>query len=412
MTGARGLAIVLFAAACAPIAAACGVSEGGLGAAAVDAAGTGIGGDAGFQQDGGPGTPDDGASGLDAIPPGQGAAQGDAPQDDAAQPGATLGEGGPAEAGLDGGQVGDAASGVDGSPDTGGGGGGGQADASPDAGTTCDFSGTWGSRLVIDVGWSPQGITGIVLASGSGTITQWLLSTRNLSGNTSTESALVCGIDLPDFDGTAIAGGEVYGVRFPSSLFDNNYIPPFAVHGTFGGSSPGSTYDTTPSAVLLGLTLSSPTTAVWPATITTEVDMDKDGKPGVTANTLQGGGYTHPPVDIFETNRADQLYLAIRQVTALTATATDCDHLSGTVSIPTISDSSNGTSKAAIDSHVIGCRIAGTATDAGTGTDCTSSQASFVDNTQPVFSPKGGSSFTSLRMPSGSTCAAVRMALQ
>jgi len=280
--------------------------------------------------------------------------------------------------------------------------GGSSYGAADSASGTCDFSGTWGSRLVIDVAWSPQGITGIVLAPGSGTITQWLLSTRTLSGNASTETVVVCGIDLPDFDGTAIAGGEVYGIRFPDSLFDNGYIPAFAVHGAFGGSRPGSTYDTTASAVLLGLTLSKPTTGAWPATVATEVDMDRDGNPGVTANALQGGGYTYPPVDIFETSRADELYLAIRQVTELTATATNCDHLSGTVSIPTISDSSNGTSKAGIDSHVIGCRIAGTTTN------CSSSQASFVDNTQPVFTPSGGSSFTSLRMPSGSTCATVR----
>jgi hypothetical protein len=220
-----------------------------------------------------------------------------------------------------------------------------------------------------------------------------------------TESAVACGISLPDFEGTAIGGGETYGIRFPNSLFDNGYVPAFAIHGSFSGTSPGSTYNTAAAAVLLGLTLTNPTTASWPATITTEVDMDQDGKPGVTASTLNGSGYSYVPVDIFKMNRADEVYLAIRQVTQLSATATDCDHLTGTVSIPTISDSSNGTSKPAIDSHVIGCRISGTTTD------CNSTQASFVDNTQPVFTPSGGSSFTSVRMPSGSTCATVRQTL-
>jgi hypothetical protein len=279
----------------------------------------------------------------------------------------------------------------------------GVADSTPGA---CDFSGTWGSRLVVNVSWTPQGLTGIILSPGSGTITQWLLSTRTLNGNTPDESAVVCGIDLPDFDGTAIAGGEVYGIRFPNALFDGSHIPAFAIHGTFSGSSPGSTYNTSAAAVLLGLTLGNPTTSPWPSTISTQVDMDHDGAPGVTADSLQTGGYTYPPVDIFKTNRADQLYLAIRQVTQLSATATDCDHLKGTVSIPTLSDPSSGTSKPAIDSHVIGCRIS------GTGMPCDSTQWSFVDNTQPVFAPSGTTSFTSLRLPAAATCATVRGMLQ
>ncbi|MGO9836291.1 MAG: hypothetical protein ACLP1X_18980 [Polyangiaceae bacterium] len=446
MTRKHALAVALFSAACAALGTACGVSEGGLGGAAIDASGLANEGDAGLGGDGGVDFLDDAASGPDtandAPEPGDDAAQGDAPQgapddasqEDAAQGDATLGEGGPSEGGSDGGlpgeagsgldaapdardildaaadrgPVGDAAAGLDGGSHDGGGtpdaGDAGTADAaSPDAATTCDFAGTWGSKLVIDVSWTPQGITGILLASGNGTITQWILSTRTLNGDSTTESAVACGIDLPDFDGTAIAGGEVYGVRFPDSLFDNGYLPAFAINGTFSGSLPGATYNTSAAAVLLGLTLTNPTTAPWPATITTEVDMDQDGEPGVTANTLQGNGYTYPPVDVFETNRADELYLAIRQVTQLSATATDCNTLTGTVSIPTIT--SGGTSKSAIDSHVIGCRIAGTTTN------CNSTQWSFVDNTQPVFAPSGGSSFASMRMANGSTCANVRQAL-
>jgi hypothetical protein len=416
--------------------AACGVSEGGLGSVAGVATGadgsadgrptssdTGPADDAGLDFQ-------DGSLGPDAQPPqGDDSGPSDAPddaavQDAAGQDDATIGEAGvdasvdagadagadasSPEAGHDSGPVRDAESELDAARDTGtdtGGAESGPEAGMPDAPATCDFNGTWGSRLVIDVSWTPQGITGIILASGSGTITQWLMSTRTQSGSTLSESAVACGVDLPDFEGTAIGGGEVYGIRFPNSLFDDGYVPAFAIQGSFSGTSPGSTYNTAAAAVLLGLTLANPTTTPWPATITTEVDMDQDGKPGVTANTLQGNGYTYPPVDLFKTNRADELYLAIRQVTQLSATATDCNDLTGTVSIPAISDSSNGTSKPAIDSHVIGCRIAGTTTD------CNATQASFVDNTQPVFTPSGGSSFTSVRMPSGSTCAAVRQAL-
>lgn len=428
MIGKHALAIVLLGAASAPLAVACGVSEGGLGGVPVAEAGHDPASDVVVQGDGSPITSDDGPNGVDAAA--DSPIQSDAPSEttigDAAGGGdaGALGEaGGGSDGALDGPGV--EGGGIDGALDAGGvpeSGGpdganipdasvdspgidGGPDGVASDAPAACDFSGTWGSRLVIDVSWTPQGITGILLAAGSGTITQWLMTTRTMSGNTATESAVVCGIALPDFDGTAIAGGQVYGIRFPNTLFDNAYVPAFDVHGTFSGSGLGSAYNTTAAAVLLGLTLSNPTTTPWPSTITTEVDMDKDGQPGVTANALTGNGYSYPPVDLFETNFADELYLAIRQVTQLSATAADCDHLTGTVSIPTIYNPSSGTSKPAIDSHVIGCW------DSTTGMVCNSSQTSFVDNTQPVFTPSGGSSFSSERMPSGSTCAAVRLAL-
>jgi hypothetical protein len=277
--------------------------------------------------------------------------------------------------------------------------------APPDGGTTCDFNGTWGTRVSIDVGWMPQGVTGIILASGSGTIRQWLQSTRVQNGSSITETSFVCGIELPDFQGTTIAGGEVYGIHFPDSLFDSGYLPSFTIDGTVGGLTPGSKYSSAPSAVLLGLTLSNPVSAPWPATITSQVDMDQDGNPGVTANAVPGGSYSNPPVDFFKTQRADKLYVAIRQVSQISATVTDCDHITGTVSIPVLTDPSSGTSKAAIDSHVLGCEIAGTMAS------CTSTQASFVDNTQPVFTPSGPTTYASLRLPSGSTCATVRQRL-
>jgi hypothetical protein len=133
------------------------------------------------------------------------------------------------------------------------------------------------------------------------------------------------------------------------------------------------------------------------------VDSDQDGKPGVTAVVAQTGGYTGVPVDGFKTQRADRLYVALRQVTEISANALDCDHFAGTVKIPQIPDSVTG--KYAVDSHVIGCNLA---LDGG---DCSASQTSFVDTTQPVFSPSGGTSFNSVRLPTNATCATVRREL-
>jgi hypothetical protein len=278
-------------------------------------------------------------------------------------------------------------------------------DASVEAsdGASCDFSGMWATRVVIDVNWVPQGIMGVILAPGSGQIKQWLLTTRTVNGSATTDSAMVCGIALPDFSGTPIAGGEKYGIQFPDAMFDSGNLPMFTMPGTLTGSGPGATLSTSPTAVLLGLTLSSPNTAPWPATITTEVDSDQDGKPGVTASVSQDPGYSQIQVDPFG-NRGDRVYLAIRQVTSVTGNALDCDSIAGTVSIPQIVDGM-GAPKYAIDSHVLGCRLVG---DAG---DCSAGQTTFVDTTQPVFSPSGATTFASVRVANDATCATARQRL-
>jgi hypothetical protein len=273
----------------------------------------------------------------------------------------------------------------------------------------CDFAGTWGSRLTIDVSWAPQGLTSIILAPGTGQIKQWIKGVRVVSGKSLTDTTIVCGVALPDFQETAIAGSETYGVRFPNSLFDNGYLPSFTVNGTVSGFTAGSTYATTETAALLGLTLTNPTTAPWPSTVTTSVDSDKDGKPGVTIDVAQGSPYSDIPTEFppfFQMPaRAKELYVAIRQVTQVSGTVDDCDHASGTITIPQIQTSgSGGTSKYAIDSHVLGCMLE-------SGADCSASQASFVDNTQPVFTPSGTTDFHSLRLAAGATCADVRSML-
>jgi hypothetical protein len=291
-------------------------------------------------------------------------------------------------------------------PDAGGDAGDAGPIGGPDgSGSGCDFSGTWATKVTINVNWTPQGLTGVILAPGSGVIQQWIRSTRTVSGTATTDTAIVCGVALPDFSGTSFVGGETYGVRFPDSLFDNGYLPSFAILGTLADNSPTSTFTTKASAVLLGLTLANPTTATWPSTISTAVDTDKDGNPGITVNAATGaipgrdsGTYSEFPVDVLS-DRGNQLFIVIRQVTQLSGAATDCDHLSGTTTIPKIPNTSSG--KFAIDSHVIGCNLAA-------GGNCASSQTTFVDDTQPVFSPSGSATFASVRVKSGSTCGDVR----
>jgi hypothetical protein len=364
------------------------------------------------------GSKGDGSSSDATIPSdgGDGGLTGDAPSDGQASGDVvTIDDGG----GADGGPT-DANGGTDagdGSVDSGGsldGGhpdgsipdGGGKGDAAVDSGA-CDFDGVWGSRLTIDVTWAPQGLNAVILASGSGQIKQWIKGVRTQTGLSTSDATVVCGVQLPDFQSTALIGNETYGVRFPDSLFDGpdgggGYLPTFTVSAALGGLTPGSTYSSTTTAALLGLSMAHPTTDTWPTTITTSVDMDKDTEAGVTVGTAQGAPYSDVPTGIpapfAPIIRADKLYVAIRQVTVVSGTVSDCDHMSGTVSIPQIGG------KAAIDSHVMGCALSA-------GGNCSSTQASFVDNTQPVFTPSGSTEFQSVRLAAGANCADVRAAL-
>jgi hypothetical protein len=280
----------------------------------------------------------------------------------------------------------------------------------------CDFNGTWATRITVDVSWTPQGVMSLVLAKGQGTITQWVKGVRTQAPNAPlalSDDSVVCGIALPDFQATGIGLNANYGVRFPDSLFDNAYIPPFTVNGALTPLNAGGyVYSTTPTAVLLGLTMTNPTTDPWPTTVTTSDDMDEDGHPGVTVGVATGAtvspmgtvtAYSDIPTDIpppFQPiDFANSLYLAIRQVTIASGAVKDCNTISGTVSIPTIG------SKAAIDSHILGCALVD-------GGQCTSTPAAFVDNSEPIFAPTGTTTFQSIRVDAGASCGDVRSAFQ
>ena len=188
----------------------------------------------------------------------------------------------------------------------------------------------------------------------------------------------------------------------------NGALTPLAGDGGLG-------YSTTETAVLIGLTMNSPTQDPWPATITTQDDEDHDNAPGVTVAAATGplamptptaSMYSYVPTNIplvllEQPVRASSLDLAIRQVTIVSGKVQDCNTITGTVDIPTIN------SKPAIDSHILGCELV----DGGACTTGSSSQTSFVDNSQPVFTPSGATDFQSIRLDAGATCADVRRAV-
>jgi cysteine-rich repeat protein len=275
-------------------------------------------------------------------------------------------------------------------------------DASCKALETCNLSGVWAIRVAADVTWGGDG----VLEAGTGQIVQWAaLTITQTAGSVSFSGALhPCGLTIPDFKTSPALGAETYGTTFPDALFDATGIPSFPVSGTLSNIAPGATVDTTQSAILLGVTATSPATPfdVWPADLAaapgfTVVDQDGDGKPGITAVAKKGplpggvGSYLDPIFDVTDVNnpsRADRLYLAVRQKASQTGTLTSCTSMSGTTT-------------AVVDNHIVGCH-------ANTGVECAS--ADLVDGVRPMYVVTGAS-FSADKLTGASSCSAVRAAL-
>jgi hypothetical protein len=258
-------------------------------------------------------------------------------------------------------------------------------------GTSCNLSGTWAAKMTVQLSWPSS----IALATGSGSLQIWLLMTGTQSGNSIPASLVICGITLPDFPSSSLAGNELYGLTFPNTLFDHSppFLPTVAAAMTLGGSAPGATVSVPSVAFLLGLTLASPTTAAWPSTpeTVTSADMDADGKAGVTTPYKSGGSYLPVPVNFSKMARADKAYLAARVVASMSGTLASCTSITGTATVTNF------------DTHILGCEYAG-------GGDCTQTDSDFTDTNRPAY-VAGAATISLVKIASGATCAAVRGAI-
>jgi hypothetical protein len=318
---------------------------------------------------------------------------------------------GPGDAGLDGGGSDATVGTTDGGGSQDGGTDGSTAhatDAGHDGGA-CDLAATWAVKLTVDVSWPS---TGIVNAGGAdnGDATEavqiWALlkPTGAATGTSIPATILPCNIALPDF-GSII--GETYGVTFPTTLFDHEPPNLTAVSTTLtlGGATAPTTFALPGETSLIGM--SAPATGDWPffANQVTSVDMDDDGEPGVTGLSKAPPAYSYIPTTIIPSLpdlslvRADEVYMAIRFVTtSLSGTLTSCTAASGASGSVSVKD---------MDSHVVGCHVAGDPD--GSAGDCTTGQANFVDGNRPVFTIDSAS-FTASVIATAS-CPAVRAAL-
>jgi hypothetical protein len=259
----------------------------------------------------------------------------------------------------------------------------------------CDFSGTWAVKFVIPVGWGPS----LVVDAGRGEVVQWAKLTRKVDGTTLVDSMQVCGITNPDTVTRPVFGHEVYGIAFPTALFDSGVLPATKVKSHLSGLAPGATYTTEPLTVLLGLEMADAATASWPeASEMQVVDADHDGKPGITVDTTKGANYAAPPVNMWRSKRAKRFYIALRSViSGARGKFESCDKGVGTASIPLIDG------KAAINSRVLGCQR----TD---GQDCAKGEYEMIDKQSSGYDLKGPAQMTVVRVGGDATCDTVRRA--
>jgi hypothetical protein len=268
-------------------------------------------------------------------------------------------------------------------------GAGGQAGSAGAAGTSggCPTQFTVATHIAIDVTWPGS----LALDQGSGKIHLWTQAKFMKTGDTTFSfEDKSCGSTLPEVTTSAVAGGQKVLPEIPNSAWDSAAMPKF--QGT--ATQSGSTRTITPAVAVVGTTLSDPN-AAWPTAAqvrTMQVDHDGDGKMGITTIPRDGGGFAAPPTSLAQTSRADALYIATRTGMTLTATIDGCP--------ASYSGMANVTK---IDSHVIGCHVKG-------GSECSTTQAQFVDDNQPVFT-RGSATFTSKIVPDNATCADVRAAV-
>jgi len=249
----------------------------------------------------------------------------------------------------------------------------------------CPSRYTTAARAVVELSWG--GSLGI--APGTGKLTVWAKLTY-AQGNDVAVDVAPCGLQLPALTTTTLLGSIRSAVDIPAASFDLPTMPKFTGKLIRNGSA--FELDLNPS--LLGLTLNVPA-AKWPADADiVTVDHDGDGKPGVTAIPQETDGFGLPPVDVDQTQFADELYVVSRVQYRAAGVITGCaDILDGTAEVP------------GYDYSIVGCHVR----DVG---DCSTKNLQLVRINRPKFIVAGiGSTYTTRLMSDDSTCADVRAAL-
>jgi hypothetical protein len=232
------------------------------------------------------------------------------------------------------------------------------------------------------------------IRSGNGSVVAWARLQGTHSGNNLTGTLSDCGRTDPGF--ASIALSERYDLTYPSPLFDHEpaYLQSVSASVTLGSAAPSASFALARVAFLSGLSMNDPQNGSWPTASSgvTQVDMDADGQPGVTALYNTASGNMRPPASTTNlTRRSDTPYVAARMVFALGGTLTSCTQASGSASVTQV------------NTRIVGCHIAN-------ASNCSPSDTTFYDSNHPQYSA-GSASYSLVKVADNATCAAIRAAL-
>lgn len=301
----------------------------------------------------------------------------------------------------------------------------------------CQLTGTWAVRTQTSISWSNVTSSGVVvIQAGSFTANVWELRQISYDGTTVTNTTKPCGATYPDAFNPTFS--EVYGAYVPNTGWDA--LP---WHSTFTDSLPnlvpGSAYTSSKRAELWGIKLVDPLNDPWPTSasqVTTICDATASVKPcwsnddadnfpaatswskppSQTSATYGNRHYSYVPAEVFlfNGNRTACEHLGARSITQFKGTVVDCNTIKGPMDV------------FATNSRLHSCRLAPSGSGNGTGDDidcttnkdvatgatlsnCTATQASFLDSNLNSFNPTVTSAnFAMVRVANTANCATVR----
>jgi hypothetical protein len=258
--------------------------------------------------------------------------------------------------------------------------------------TICDWSGTYALKMSVTGNWP----NATYIKSGSGTFQFWMKLQGTHSGNNIAATLTECGRFVPDFAATMVS--ETYNYGYPNTLFDGNFLPSSSTNITLGSSSPGATFALPAVATQMGVNMADPINGAWPNAASgiaagIRVDMDADGKPGVTAVYSNAGSLEYPRTSTsFIATRSDQPYVASRVAFSLNGTLSSCTQSTGSGTFTHI------------DTRIFACRESG-------GSACSTAEANFLDSNCVGYTMPSTATYTLVKVANGASCATIRAAL-
>lgn len=263
----------------------------------------------------------------------------------------------------------------------------------------------------MDVEWDAvtNPILGVVIDSGSDTVFSWSINNFTYQGDTLSIDSIPCGGTSPDLCSTIFE--ESYGQEIPDSIWQSPTMPVVNQTMTLYDADPTEPFVTPLAAILLGISVPSPTgewPPAWNSPGVSFPDHDGDTKLGITSYVKTTGqspscGYDYhglPNVVSYVNDNQQydivQVYLGSRSLGWYDGELVDCGRITGTVAGP-----NNGMPQ--VHGRIRGCYTAIPARE------CTQEEFESLDETSGESAQHIiATSFTMIRVADGITCDEVR----